>query len=346
MEKHKHGGDIYSREIEMDYSANISPLGLPRRSVEAIRASLERLVHYPDVECRSLRAMLSEKTGIPADFILCGNGAAELIFALANGCRPKKALVAAPGFAEYEQALSGCGCEVSFYELKEENGFAYQEDYLQKITEELDMVFLCNPNNPTGGTVDRPFLLAVAERCQACGCILVVDECFNQFLDQAECFTMKPYLEQYPDLVILDAFTKIYAMPGLRLGYCMTANESIRKNLRSVMQPWSVSTLAQVAGEAALEEEFYVDEVRTVIREERGFLEHEMRKMGLTVFPARANFIFFKGPEDLVERLLEKAILIRDCSNYRGLKKGYFRIAVRGHRENEALMQAFEAVLR
>ena len=115
MEKHKHGGDIYSREIAMDYSANISPLGLPRRSVEAIRASLERLVHYPDVECRSLRAMLSEKAGIPADFILCGNGAAELIFALANGCRPKKALVAAPGFAEYEQALSGCGCEVFFY---------------------------------------------------------------------------------------------------------------------------------------------------------------------------------------------------------------------------------------
>ena len=330
MEKHKHGGDIYSREIAMDYSANISPLGLPRRSVEAIRASLERLVHYPDVECRSLRTMLSEKAGIPADFILCGNGAAELIFALANGCRPKKALVAAPGFAEYEQALSGCGCEVFFYELKEE----------------LDMVFLCNPNNPTGGTVDRPFLLAVAERCQACGCILVVDECFNQFLDQAECFTMKPYLEQYPDLVILDAFTKIYAMPGLRLGYCMTASESIRKNMRSVMQPWSVSTLAQVAGEAALEEEFYVDEVRTMIREERGFLEHEMRKMGLTVFPARANFIFFKGPEDLAERLLGKAILIRDCSNYRGLSKGYFRIAVRTREENDQLIKIFQDIIR
>ena len=102
MKKHKHGGDIYSRNIEMDYSANISPLGIPKRSEEAILASLDRLVHYPDVECRSLRAMLSEKEGIPADFILCGNGAAELIFALANGLKPKRALVAAPGFAEYE----------------------------------------------------------------------------------------------------------------------------------------------------------------------------------------------------------------------------------------------------
>lgn len=122
MKKHKHGGDIYSRNIEMDYSANISPLGIPKRSEEAILASLDRLVHYPDVECRSLRAMLSEKEGIPADFILCGNGAAELIFALANGLKPKRALVAAPGFAEYEQALSGAGCELSFYELKEAQG--------------------------------------------------------------------------------------------------------------------------------------------------------------------------------------------------------------------------------
>ena len=100
MKKHKHGGDIYSRNIEMDYSANISPLGIPKRSEEAILASLDRLVHYPDVECRSLRAMLSEKEGIPADFILCGNGAAELIFALTQALRPKKALIAAPGFAE------------------------------------------------------------------------------------------------------------------------------------------------------------------------------------------------------------------------------------------------------
>lgn len=193
--------------------------------------------------------------------------------------------------------------------------------------------------------MDRAFLIAAAERCRECGCLLVVDECFNKFLDDAEAVTMKPYLEQYPNLVILDAFTKIYAMPGLRLGYCMTANERIREKMRSVMQPWSVSTLAQVAGEAALEEEFYVDEVRTVIREERSFLEHEMRKLGLTVFSARANFIFFKAPEDLAEKLLAKSILIRDCSNYRGLKKGYFRIAVRGHRENEALMRAFAEVL-
>ena len=196
--------------------------------MEAIRASLDRLVHYPDVECRSLRAMLSEKEGIPADFILCGNGAAELIFALANGCRPKKALVAAPGFAEYEQALSGCGCEVSFYELKEENGLPIRRIIFRRSRKNWIWFFLCNPNNPTGGTVDRPFLLAAAERCRECGCLLVVDECFNQFLDDAEAVTMKPYLEQYPDLVITDAFTKICdARPPAR--YCMTASERIRK---------------------------------------------------------------------------------------------------------------------
>ena len=239
----------------------------------------------------------------------------------------------------------GAGCELSFYELKKAQEVLPIRRIAFRTSRKSWIWFSCNriiPQENCGPGVSDRGGGAIAWECD---CLLVVDECFNKFLDDAEAVTMKPYLEQYQNLVILDAFTKIYAMPGLRLGYCMTANERIREKMRSVMQPWSVSTLAQVAGEAALEEEFYVYEVRTVIREERSFLEHEMRKLGLTVFSARANFIFFKAPEDLAEKLLAKSILIRDCSNYRGLKKGYFRIAVRGHRENEALMRAFAEVL-
>ena len=345
MQREIHGGNVYGREVRLDFSVNINPLGMPQGVRQAITEYTAWDETYPDIECTDLRRAIAQKEGIAPEQILCGNGASELLMAVVRAAAPEKCAIAAPSFSGYERAVRAAGAEPVFYELSHDTGFGYETvcDRLSKMT--VQMLFLCNPNNPTGGTVDRAFLIAAAERCRECGCLLVVDECFNKFLDDAEAVTMKPYLEQYPNLVILDAFTKIYAMPGLRLGYCMTANERIREKMRSVMQPWSVSTLAQVAGEAALEEEFYVYEVRTVIREERSFLEHEMRKLGLTVFSARANFIFFKAPEDLAEKLLAKSILIRDCSNYRGLKKGYFRIAVRGHRENEALMRAFAEVL-
>ena len=154
MRQNPHGGDIYTKKCRVDFSVNVNPLGTPESVKEAVRKSAESVEQYPDALCRDLTRALSEKEQLPEENILFANGAAELIFALANGLKPKRALVAAPGFAEYEQALSGAGCELSFYELKEAQGFAYQEDYFQNITEELDMVFLCNPNNPTGGTVD------------------------------------------------------------------------------------------------------------------------------------------------------------------------------------------------
>lgn len=344
MQKYKHGGDIYSQEILLDYSANISPLGVPKRAREAIIASLDGLVNYPDVESRKLREKLAEKEHVLPEQVLCGNGAAELIFALAHGLKPRRALLTAPGFAEYEQALSGVDCQLDFYMLKEEHGFLLQRDYLEAITEETELVFLCNPNNPTGMTVDREFLLEIARRCEVCGAVLVVDECFNEFLDEPQRFTMRPFLEEFSNLVILKAFTKIYALPGLRLGYCLSANRELLNRLRFVMQPWSVSVPAQAAGVAALEEEFYVDEVRSVIQTERAFLMQELRELGFTVFGGRANYIFFKGSTGLFHRLLEKKVLIRNCGNYRGLSEGYYRIAVKGHQDNERLIGIFREV--
>lgn len=345
MQKHKHGGDIYSQNIKLDYSANISPLGLPKGVREAVVSSVDSLVHYPDVECRRLREKIAEAEQVPMEAVLCGNGAAELIFALAHGGRPQRALLGAPGFAEYEQALLGTDCELDFYELKEENDFCFQEDYFSHITADTDLVFLCNPNNPTGRTVGIDFLMAAARRCRECGAVLVVDECFNEFLDNGEELTMKPYLGEFSNLVILKAFTKIYAMPGLRLGYCLCENPQIIEKIRTVMQPWSVSGVAQAAGTAALEEEYYVEKVRTLIHNERKFLFGELQKRKLRTFGSEGNFIFFRGPVGLDTKLMEKGVLIRNCDNYRGLQPGYYRIAVRGHEENQRLMKYFDECL-
>ena len=191
IEKHKHGGDIYSQEVKMDYSANINPLGMPKAVIQAAYEGILSSVNYPDIHCGKLREALSFKEGIQKEHIICGNGAAELIFSLTAAIKPKKALLAAPGFAEYEQALRINGCEVVYYLLKEEQGFELQEDYLESITPDLDLLFLCVPNNPTGLVSPKDFLAKILDKCRACNVWMVVDECFNDFLDGAALYTMK-----------------------------------------------------------------------------------------------------------------------------------------------------------
>lgn len=345
MTKHIHGGDIYRYPGILDFSANCNPYGMPEGVKKAVINAVDRAEYYPDVYCAALKDALSRTENVPADQIICGNGAADLIFSLVLAKKPKKALLAAPTFEEYQQALKSVGCEVQHVFLKEETGFACDEEFLTQITEELDMVFFCNPNNPTGVLAERGYLKRLAEKCRDCGVFLVVDECFNDFLEEPEEFTMKPYLTEFPEMILIKAFTKKYAMPGLRLGYGLCSNRKMLEEMSAVMQPWSVSTLAQEAGIAALKETEYLQKTLQNIRKERIFLIDKMKEMGLSVYSSEANYIFFRGPVMLREKCLEHGIMIRDCGNYTGLSAGFYRIAVRKRAENEKLLQVLQEIL-
>ena len=344
--KHKHGGDIYSREYKVDYSANINPLGPPESVVRAVKESAGAIQNYPDVSQRRLRSALSAHEQVPESWLIFGNGAAELIFSLCLGLRPGKALLSAPGFAEYEEALRGCGCEIVWYRRKEEKDFLLGEDYLEAITPDLDLLFLCNPNNPTGALTDPVMLRSIAGRCAEYQILMVVDECFNGFLDEPERYSMKSCLSEFPNVFLLKAFTKLYAMPGLRLGYGICPDGRVLEQMRRVMQPWSVSVPAQEAGVEALSEGEYVEQSRMVVRRERAYLLEGLRALELTVWEGAANFLFFRGPEDLGEACREEGYLIRDCSNYRELAKGYYRIAVRTRSENREFLESLREIMR
>lgn len=337
--KHQHGGDIYSTSYRLDYSANINPLGMPESVIRAAQESVLQAANYPDTRCRELKKGLAQKEGVKEEQIVCGNGAAELIFSLTAAIKPKRALLVSPGFAEYEQALKVRGCEISYYELKEENGFRLGEDYLTYLNEGLEVLFLCNPNNPTGLTIKKELLIKIVRRCQSLGIRMVLDSCFVDFLECPQDADMVSFLQDFPCLFILKAFTKIYAMAGLRLGYGLCADEKLMEAMQEVTQPWSVSIPAQAAGTAALKETEYEKRTRELIGEERRWLMEQLRKLGFAVYDASANFIFFKGEKNLAAKCKRSGILIRDCSNYRGLEQGFYRIAVRTHKENEELIR-------
>ena len=334
-----HGGDIYRHPEVIDFSVNTNPLGVPEAVKQAVRECVADIEHYPDVECEKLREAISMFEQVDADEILCGSGAAELFFVAVQALRPKKAIVTAPAFSEYEEALESVGAEVEYYALSEEDNFQLREDYVEKLTPDVDLIFLCNPNNPTGQVINRELLIRIMECCKKENIVVVLDECFLEFLDEPEQYEMTDLRAKYPNLLIVKAFTKIFSMPGLRLGYAIGSNREMLEKMSRMIQPWNVSIPAQAAGIAALTDPYeYIKKTREYVSREREYMRNVLKMMGYVVFASKANYLFFKGMPGLAEEALEAGFLIRDCQNYEGLEEGFYRIAVRTKEENERLM--------
>ncbi|MCI9104944.1 MAG: threonine-phosphate decarboxylase [Lachnospiraceae bacterium] len=351
MEYQLHGGDIYHGKIALDFSVNVNPLGLPCGVQKTLRDSVEHWNCYPDPECGELKKRLAEHHGIEQERIVCGNGAADLIYRLVLLKRPKQALLLSPTFSEYERALAIDGCQIRYYVLRADQDYRVNVWELAEHLAEGDWLFLCNPNNPTGLAVPGEQLEFLAEICQKKQGFLVVDECFCEFLDQPEKYTLMEQIRNYPEVILLRAFTKSYAMAGLRLGYAICGDTMLAKQLCLTGQPWSVSVPAQEAGVAALRENNYLEQTRALVEKERKWMEQRLGKLGFWVFPSQVNYLLFRDEKNrygnLKIRLREKGILIRDCSNFQGLEPvgnisgfRYYRTAVRTREENEQLIEA------
>lgn len=345
-----HGGDWAGFEarygrIPLDFSANVSPLGVPDGVRRAIERSAGQAERYPDPLCRALRKGIAKKEGVPAEHILCGNGAADLIFRAVLAHRPRRALVPVPTFAEYEAALRTVGCQIEYYPLSEEKNFALDGGILEAIGADTEMVFLCQPNNPTGLTVPGPLLLEILEHCCLVGVLLVLDECFCDFLDEPVACSLTGELSKSKNLLILKSFTKLYAMAGVRLGYCLSSDTQLLETLASAGPPWPVSSLAQAAGLAALEETDYVRQVCELVLTERPRLAARLEQLGLRVIPGEANYLLFQCRRPLAVPLAEQGILLRECGNYHGLDETWYRVSVRTWMENERLIGALREVL-
>lgn len=346
-----HGGD-WAGYLEqtgtraLDFSANLSPLGMPASVKAALAAAIEDEPAYPDPFCRALTARLARHHDVKVEQILCGSGASDLFIRLAQALHPRKALVVAPAFSEYETTLSQVGCEVRKYVLSEENGFVADEGLLAAVTEDIDVLYICEPSNPAGQVTPPALLARLLERCSETGTLLAVDECFLDFLPGGRERSLINRIGERR-LIVFKAFTKFYAMAGLRLGYCLCGDTELLEAMRAAGQPWAVSTFAQVAGIAALEDTEYPGALRALIAKERDYLSRNLSELECRVIPGQADYLLFYSDDvDLDAKLREHGILIRNCDNYDGLGPGWFRIAVKGHEDNEALVAALREAVR
>lgn len=337
-----HGGDIYENAPEVDFSASLNPLGMPETVRLALLASVEKCVFYPDPFCRELRAAIGKFEGVPEGHILCGAGASELLYQYAaalSGGGP--GLIVAPAFSEYAAALNAAGKGIEYHLLKREDGFRLTGDILTRDLTRYCAVFVCSPANPTGVAADAELLRAIAKT----GVRLLLDCCFLDLTDQPTRYSIPSLIADFPNAAVLRSPTKSFAIPGVRLGYMLSSDAGLLERMSAGGQCWNVSVPAQMSGVAAMGCGEWLRASVEKIASERGRLTARLEKMGLTVYPGEANFLLLYSDSELLKPLAKRGIAIRDCSNFVGLDKGYYRVAVRTPEENDRLIKALGEVL-
>lgn len=346
-----HGGDIYFSDIKYDFSVNINPFYSTRRLFRSIFLWIEAIRQYPDIESTELIKTISVKYGIEEKKIIAGNGASELILAVVRALSPQKAFLLSPCFSGYEYALNSIGSEIKYINLEKKDDFwLTKEKSIQVIgmieKEKPEMLFLCNPNNPNGKLCSPDILNDVIKACRDMGTFVLLDECFIELTGREEKFSFAKKIEGYDNLIVLNALTKTYAVPGLRLGFCFSSSDDIVSKIKKQLPEWNVSTLAQKTGTAILKEKNGISSSINKIKAEKKFLVSHLTDLGFEVFSSDSNFILFYSKKDfcLKEKLMKNKILIRDCSDYKGLEKGYYRIAVKSHGENKKLLSSLKKV--
>ena len=354
-----HGGNLYaamrqrgdsSQEL-LDFSANINPLGLSKSIRQSLLASLETIIHYPDAQSYALTQELSHYYQVDPKGITIGNGAVELMYILCHMLKPKGILVTAPTFSEYEAAGKASGAKIEYFSLRETENFTIEIDKLAKQLAHIDIVFLCNPNNPTGTLLRRAEIEKLLIAAKVHQTYVVVDESFIDFLTNEDEYTCRPLLERYPNLIILHSLTKFYAIPGLRLGFSLASPE-ITQKLHLGKDPWNVNTLAQNAGVVALRDFPYQQQSKEYIKKANQELYQNLQQLpGLKPYLPSVNFILINCKDTgLTSTELQKAmasyhILIRDCSNYPGLSSDYIRIAVKNPTQNTILLTTLGKII-
>ncbi len=364
-----HGGNIYKifreKNIDkiLDYSSNINPYGLPENLKKEIFEKLFVLERYPDPDYIELREKIAEKNNLNIENIIVGNGATEIIFLFMKILSPKKVLIVSPTFGEYERAikastLANDSLEINYFELKETENFVLNVKNLEtELENNYDLLILCNPNNPTGQFLKLKKLEEILKICEQKNTKLFIDEAFVEFVEDWENESIINSKENKENLFVIRAFTKFFAIPGLRLGYGICFNNNLLKKMLEKKEPWSVNNIADLAGKTVLDDENYIQKTKEWIKDQKKYMYENLNKIeGLRAYKTEVNFILLKIEDDLLKKgldvknlrkkMLEKGILIRDASNFIYLNKHYFRLAIKDKLNNEKVIETLTSILK
>ena len=335
-----------NEENIIDFSSNVNPHIISNLG-KYVLEGLEKSRSYPDINYTNLRNNISDYIKVDSELIIPGNGATEIIYLLMKSIKRRLAILN-PTFSEYGRGAKLNNLEIIDFHLKEENNFSIDLDEIQKNMDKFDSLFVCNPNNPNGKVKDLNELLDLMIENDK---LLIVDETFMEFVGEEEKYSLINKIEQTPNLFILKAVTKFFGMPGLRLGYGVTSNKQIIKNIYEYKEPWTINSFAENLSNYLFKDKEYINGSKDYYINERKFMLEELRKISrLKVYDTDTNFVLIKLDDDeansLKLELFEKYnILIRDASNFIGLDKSYIRVAIKSHNDNKVLIESLRKIL-
>ena len=350
-----HGGNIREaseilglKEKEIiDFSSNINPLGIHKSIKNKIIANIDLIASYPDPHNKKLLKSLSDFYTIEQKNILPGNGSSELIYLLTYLLSPKKAMIIQPNFLEYQLALNNINCKILNIIGEDKNNFKIEIENILKKIKNINILFLSNPNNPSGYIYTKEELKELLKVCTRSKCFLFIDEAFLDFLPDYNNITMSNEIKKNKYLIILKTLTKFYSIPGLRLGL-IAGNEELLKRLKNFQYPWAINCFSQLIGNDILQDKKYINNTIEYIVNEKKIILNELSGLkDLKIFPSHANYFLCKitGKKtitSLENKLTENKIIIRNCSNYTGLNNKYFRIAVKTEKNNKLMIKCLK----
>jgi len=356
--KSGHGGNVsevsrrcgIDEDRIIDFSANINPMGYPPAVRETIVKEADSVLNYPDIDSFDLISGLSEYHGIGCDNILVGNGSTEFIYWIPIVFKPRKALIVIPTFSEYENALKMVGAEIAHFPTEARKGFSVAiADLCSWLRDGFDIVYFCNPANPSGLLTSKDDLCRIIACAEEVGAVSLIDEAFIDFVEGE---SVKKEIFRFPNLMVMRSMTKFFGIPGLRIGYLMAGASCIAK-IKENKPPWTVNSLGQRAAAKALFDGDYIKDTRKYVTTEREFLRNALDEIpGLKTYESAANFILVHmvnriglNSTELRDHLVKEGILIRDCSTFHGLGTRYFRVAVKRHEENIVLIEKLREII-
>jgi len=356
-----HGSDLEKIEeyyhIPKDeivsFGANVNPLGLSLAVKEKLASNLDIISTYPDRNYKDLKLAISIYCGAAANHIVVGNGSTELISLLISQRKPTKALLLGPTYSEYARELSLVGGQMSYYNLKEENDFRLDiPDFLQAITEDTDLVIICNPNNPTSSALTCTELEEIIYECERRNIFVMIDETYVEFAPSMASITAIPFVDRYDNFMVIRGVSKFFAAPGLRFGYGITSNAEFLASLLAHQNPWSLNSIGVFAGELMLSDKDYIQKTRDLICTERDRMMHELSKLsGAKVYDAYGNFILVKilkegiSSFDVFEACILEKMMIRDCASFESLDGEFIRFCIMNPEDNTRLLNCLTKIL-
>lgn len=358
MLKHKdhfHGSDLekieqiygIKKEDIVSFSANVNPLGISPNMRQTLSEHLDAITSYPDREYASLRRCIAEYIHSDFENIIVGNGSTELISLFIQIEHPKKAMILGPTYSEYEREIFLGGGTTHYYPLKEKDNFRLNlADFMDHLNESVNLLVICNPNNPTSSSITREEMRQILDACKQYDIFVMVDETYAEFAENADELTSIPLTHYYNNIIILRGTAKFFAAPGLRLGYAVTGNRDLVKSINTRKNPWTINSLAVIAGELMFTDEEYINQTRELISKERARIFQILEESGeFWPYPPSANFLLAKilrenvTSQDLFDRTIREGMMIRDCSTFPFLSQKYIRFCFMMPQDNDRLLK-------